>query len=98
MYGDAGRLAKDRATGKPLLRPPTGRLPCVTCPKCQWGDKTPEEGRKAELTPRNQAALDAYYERRAAGGTVGPVYRRKFGIIERLLEEDARARQWRNVK
>jgi hypothetical protein len=96
VYDDAGRLAKkwvtDQATGEaarvPALRPPNSKPPCDQCAKCQWSDeKTPEEGKKAELTARNRAALEAYYQRSASGGSVGPTYRRKFGIIEQLMEQ-----------
>lgn len=75
----------------PALRPPGGKTPCATCPKCQWSEaKTPEAGQRAELTQRNLRALEMYYQRRAAGGSVAPSLVRKFGIIEELLDDERR--------
>lgn len=85
------RRRKDPADGKlkllPVARKPGALPPCWKCPKCSGDAKTPEEGRKAELSEKNWKALRFYYEQKAVGGPVDAVARRNCGIIERVLEE-----------
>lgn len=69
--------------GKPVPRPAGSALPCWQCPKCDGVDrKSPDEGRKAELSPKNQRALQAYYE----GEKGDRITARLFGIIRRVTE------------
>ncbi len=84
---DSGNLVRNRETGEPLPRPPGSRTPCLTCPKCtNTEEKTPEAGRRSDVSRRNQLTLLRYHEQLVTPGPVDDVMRRNFGIIHEVLD------------
>ncbi len=90
-------------SGIPLIRPPTSPTPCEICPKCAWSrEKSPQVGRRATLSRKNQLTLDVYQEVQATfGRLLGPraladgMLMRNLGIIAELYELHRRAAQTR---
>jgi hypothetical protein len=93
----SGKLEKQRKRNPdsgelelvPMPRKPGTKLPCWNCAKCPDDPKlkTPEEGRKAELSAKNWKAIRFYFQQKAVGGPVDELCRRNCGLIEWLLEE-----------
>lgn len=97
MFDDSGQLKKRRefdADGRaklvPMVRPAGTKTPCWNCPKCDWPNNTPADGRKAELNERNWKAWRFYWERE--GCELDGIARRNCGIIAELIAEHERGR------
>ena len=95
MFDDSGQVKKrrelDPATGKaelvPFARPPGTKTPCWNCPKCEGPEKTPAEGKQAELSERNWKAWRFYWEQKAGGGRLDGIARKNCGIIAGMLAD-----------
>lgn len=75
-----------------------GSPPCHTCPKCaSEDDKTPEVGKRCELSYRNWVTLRRYYEQCAAPSGVDAIARKNFGII-RMVEARLTAAERRRLE
>jgi hypothetical protein len=60
--------------------------PCHSCPKCDRSDeKSPEAGRKRDLSRKNRLTLERYYEHLAAPGPVDSIMRKNFGILHEIF-------------
>lgn len=76
-------------TGQPLPRGKNHPTPCHLCPKCEWEqEKTPEQGRKSELSGRNRKTLELYWRAQAGGELPGmdAITRQNFGLIHEQIE------------
>jgi len=83
-YRDDGSVVKDKATGEPLKRNPSERLPCIACPKCRGvRQASPEIGRQCDLSRKNRLTLRRFWER----GKGDEITRRNFGIIREALAD-----------
>lgn len=74
--------------GQPFPRKPTDPTPCHLCPKCVGDDeKTPAQGRKAELSAKNKRAIKFYWRVTGAGGRDGldEVALKNIGIIHEVI-------------
>ena len=84
LYEESGQR-KERM-GRPVPWPKGMGPDCRLCPKCKGSESPgPEAGRKAALSRRNLACLDAFWERPADPDATA---RRNFGIIRRLLRNE----------
>ena len=94
----SGKLEKRRRknpdTGEvdllPLERKAASKLPCWNCAKCENPDpkkRSPEDGKGAELSAKNWAALRFYWQQKAVGGPVDALARKNCGLIEWLLAQ-----------
>jgi hypothetical protein len=73
---------------EPVKRPEGAPTPCHDCAKCSGSvEKSPEIGRQAELSQKNQRTLELYYQHRAAGiEGIDDVTRHNFGLILQTIE------------
>lgn len=85
----------DPDTGEFMKRPEGSQTPCTSCPKTSWSrTKTPEIGKQAELSSKNEKTWSLYHRIHGCGGmaafNLDAITIKNMGIIHELVSEHER--------